>query len=538
MDSFDYIVVGGGTAGAVIASRLSERPGERVLLLEAGGDDTSPLLAIPAGFVATVNDRRFSWRYETAPLASLGGRRLPCPRGRVLGGSSSINGMIYVFGQDADYDAWRDLGNPGWGAAEMRAALKRAVRQTRDADGGYAGAVRVSDCASQDPLSAAFERAAIEYGLPRNPDFNGAAQEGVGYYQFNIAGGRRQSASRAYLREARRRPNLRVVTGALAESIVLSGRRATGVRYRVGGARRTATAAREVILAAGAIGSPQLLLLSGIGPADELRALGIAPALDLPGVGQNLQDHFLVRSSWEVRGLPSMNRLRSPLAQLRAVAEWAVTRRGPLANGPCTVGAFFRTRPELDRPDVQLHFVPCSFDVVPGSRSGQELHRFDGMTAGVYQLRPEGRGEVTLASRDARDAPVIAPAHLETETDRRTAIAALRVQRALFEQPALASVRVREVEPGPDVADDDAWLDFARRTGESAHHVCGTCKMGTDAAAVVDPELRVRGVAGLRVIDASIMPAIVSGNTHAATLAIAERGAELVTGTQFAEAAQ
>jgi choline dehydrogenase len=304
----------------------------------------------------------------------------------------------------------------------------------------------------------------------------------------------------------------------------------------MGGELRIVRASREVIVAAGAIGSPRLLLASGIGPGAELQPMGVRVRRDLPGVGRNLQDHFLVRSSWEVRGLRSLNRLRSPLAQARAVARWLATRDGPLAGGPTTVGAFFKTRPELERPDAQIHFVPCSFDVVDNAPA---LHRFDGVTSGVYQLRPESRGAVRLASLDPDAAPRIEPSHLATEGDRATVVAALRFQRAIFEAPPFAPLRVREIEPGPQAQSDDEWLDFARRTGESAHHVSGTCKMGTGDDAVVDPELRVRGVGSLRVIDASVMPTVVSGNTHAATIAIAEKGAAILAASSVhAEAAE
>jgi choline dehydrogenase len=434
----------------------------------------------------------------------------------VLGGSSSINGMIYVRGQREDFDGWRDAGCTGWGWSDVAPFFARSP-------------MRIGDQPARDPLSEAFLRAAVHRGLRETDDFNGETQEGAGYYRFNIAEGRRQSASYVYLRDARKRPNLRVLTGSLVTSVVVSGGRAIGVRAFVGGRWVLVRASREVLVAAGAIGSPRLLLASGIGPGAELQPAGVRVKRDLPGVGKNLQDHFLVRSSWEVRGLRSLNRLRSPLAQASAVARWLATRDGPLIGGPTTVGAFFKTRPDLDRPDAQIHFVPCSFDVVDGAPA---LHRFDGATSGVYQLRPEGRGAVRLASLDPHAPPRIEPAHLATERDRATLIAALRFQRSIFEAAPLAPIRVREIDPGDGVQSDDEWLDFARRTGESAHHVSGTCKMGTGDDAVVDPELRVRGVGALRVIDASIMPTMVSGNTHAATIAIAEKGAALVAASQ------
>jgi choline dehydrogenase len=527
-EHFDYVIVGGGTAGAVLAARLSEDPSVRVLLIEAGGSDRTPLTRVPVGYVGMVQNQSYSWCYQTEPIAGLNGRRLMCPRGRVLGGSSSINGMIYVRGQHEDFDAWRAEGNVGWSHADLLPYFKKAFHQTRGADEhhGQGGPISVANCASEDSLSQAFLEACIHAGLPANPDFNGASQEGAGYYQFNIHRGERVSASRAYLEPARQRKNLRIETKSLVERVLFEHERAIGVAVKKGERQHTFSASREVIVCGGAINSPQLLWLSGIGPGASLSKLGIEVLRDLPAVGQNLQDHLMVRSSFAV-SLPSMNALRSPLSQVLAFGRYALTKRGPLATGPCTVGAFFRTDATLTRPDAQIHFIPCSFDVVDDK---QELHAFDGMTAGVYQLRPTSRGEVTLASADPRAVARIRPAHLETELDRETVVAALKRQRALLMSPRFEAVRGREISPGEQVTSDAEWLAFARETGDTSHHPVGTCRMGQDTSSVVDASLRVHGVERLRVVDASIMPSLISGNTHAATVAIAERAADLIRG--------
>ncbi len=525
--SFDYVIVGGGTAGAVLAACLSEQPHTRVCLLEAGDHDVKVLTRMPAGYVATVDNPRFSWRYETEAVAGLHGRRLPCPRGRVVGGSSTINGMIYVRGQRQDFDDWHALGNTGWSYEELLPYFRKAFHQTRGEDTyhGQGGPITVSD-AQPDALSSAFLTALEQSGLPQNPDFNGETQEGAGYYQFNIAGGERVSAARGYLEPQLARANLSIETQAIVQRVLFDRHnRALGVEIEQGGQRRIVSARAEVILCAGAVGSPQLLALSGVGPGPALQQLGIQVIADRSAVGANLQDHLLVRASFEVQ-LPSMNRLRSPLAQLAAMGRYVATKRGPLAQGPCTVGAFFRTDPALDRPDAQLHFIPCSFDVRDGK---PKLHGFDGMTASVYQLRPSSRGSVTLGSRDARTPPRIQPGHLDTAHDQETLVRALKRQRAFFLSAQLDSVRGRELAPGAEVQSDQAWLDFARATGESSHHPCGTCRMGADDNSVVDPTLAVRGVRGLRVVDASMMPTLVSGNTHAATIALAERAVALIT---------
>ncbi len=524
---YDYVIVGGGTAGAVLAARLSERALTRVCLLEVGGPDVKPLTRMPAGYVATVQNPRFSWCYETEPVPGLNGRRLPCPRGRVLGGSSTINGMIYVRGQRQDFDDWHALGNQGWSYEEVLPYFRKAFHQTRGEDSyhGQGGPIAISDAGS-DALSSAFLAALEQSGLPLNADFNGATQEGAGYYQFNIAGGERISVARGYLEPHVGRPNLSIDTQVLVKRVLFDqDKRAVGVEVEQAGRKRIIRADVEVIVCAGAINSPQLLALSGIGPGAELQALGIPVVADRAAVGANLQDHLLVRGAFAVQ-LPSMNRLRSPVAQLTAFGRYAWTKRGPLANGPCTVGAFFRTEAELERPDAQLHFIPCSFDLANGKPA---LHSFDGMTASVYQLRPSSRGRVTLAARDPRVKPRIQPAHLETERDQQTIVRALKRQRAFFLSPRLDSVRGRELHPSVEVDSDEGWLAFARATGESSHHPCGTCRMGSDPGSVVDPQLAVRGVRGLRVVDASIMPSIVSGNTHAATIAIAERAVPLIS---------
>ena len=512
MTRFDTVIVGGGTAGCVLAARLSEDPAHSVLLLEAGDRGRSVWRQLPVGFTQMLDHPRHSWRLQTDPVGGLGGRSLFCPRGRGLGGSSAINGMIHVRGQRADFDDWAAAGNPGWSAAHMEPCFDRAF--------GPAGAIPVAPPPSLDRLSTAFMAAATHAGLPRRDDLDHPDSIGVGPTWFNIQHGVRISAHTAYLEPVLHRPNLTVEVDADVERIQFTGRRAVGVRIRRDGQTRVFGARREVVLCAGAVHSPHLLMRSGIGPADDLTAHGIEVRHHLPSVGQHLQDHFLVRSGWRANGR-SLNRLRAPIPVAAAALRWLRSRDGALAAGPCSVGAFFSTDAANARPDVQLHFVPCSFDAHGRT---QRLHAHDGMTACVYQLRPESQGEVGLSE----DGPRVRPAHLDTDTDRRVVVAALRRQRAIFQASPLAGLAVDELSPGPAACDDADLLAFARQTGESGHHLAGSCRMGPGPDAVVDPQLRVHGVEGLRVADASVMPALVSANTHATTVAVAERAAQLI----------
>ena len=527
-DPFDYVVVGAGSAGCVVASRLSEDPATRVLLLEAGPRDTSPWIHLPVGYYRTMFDPRVAWSFDTEPDPGLNGRTLRWPRGRVVGGSSSINGLAWVRGQPEDYDHWRQLGNEGWSFEDVLPCFKRAECYAHGdpALRGRDGPLGIAPSIYRSELMDAFVEAAKQAGLPENPDYNGATQEGVAYFQVTIRNGLRQSAATAYLRPARRRPNLELRTGALTLRLLLDGRRVTGVEYRRDGAVERVTARREVVLSAGAIGSPHLLLLSGIGPGEHLRKVGVEVRHHLPGVGQGLQDHFQARAVYRSRLPVTINDATRTLWRKGLIGlQWALTRKGPLTVAAGVVALFARTRPEVATPDVQFHVIPFSAD-----RPGQPLHAFSGYTISVCQLRPESRGSLCLRDADPATPPVIRPNYLATETDRRTMVEALKLARRIMSEPVMARYREAEVFPGPEVASDAQLLDYVRNTGTTIFHPSCTCRMGPegDAGAVVDSRLRVRGLAGLRVADASIMPAVVSGNTNAPTIMIGEKGADMI----------
>jgi choline dehydrogenase len=532
----DYIIVGAGSAGCVIAARLTEDPATRVLLLEAGGPDRNLWIHIPLGYGKTIADKRVNWCYETEPEPQLNGRRVFWPRGRVLGGSSSINGLLYVRGQPEDYDHWRQLGNAGWAWDDVLPYFRRSEGRIGPGDEalhGRDGPLGVSDIGERHPMSEAYIEAARACGLPWTDDFNGPQQEGVGYYQMTARNGRRSSAATAFLRPAMRRPNLCVVTRALTTRVLLRGRHATGVAFRHDGVERMATARREVILCGGAVNSPQLLMLSGIGPGAHLQEIGIAVAHDLPGVGQNLQDHFQTRITYRCRYPVTINDIMmSPWRQVRAGLQYALTRTGPLTISAGTVGIFARTRPELATPDVQFLFILFSAD-----KPGEGLDKFSGFLQNCCQLRPESHGEIRLRSPDPSAYPAIFANYLATELDRRTLVEGLKLGRRIAAQPAMQRWIAEEHRPGPAAKDDAALLEHARANGGSIFHPCGTCKMGGDTMAVVDAELRVHGIAGLRVADASIMPTIVSGNTNAACIMIGEKAADLIRGRPLARAA-
>jgi choline dehydrogenase len=519
-------VVGAGSAGCAVAARLSEDPSVRVLLLEAGGRDRNPWLHVPIGYAKTMYHPTLSWNLATEPEPELEGRRIAWPRGRVLGGSSAINGLLYVRGQQQDYDHWRQLGCTGWSFEDVLPYFRRAEDQERGADAlhGAGGPLAVSDLRERNPLALAFIEAAAELGFPRNPDFNGPTQEGVGLYQVTARKGWRCSAAKAYLRPAARRPNLTVVTEAHSTGLVLEGRRAAGVQVRRHGAEHTVRATREVILCSGAIASPHLLLLSGIGPAEHLQAMGIPVAHDLPGVGRNLQDHFQARLAYRVTGPGSLNtRRHSLLGQFLMGAEFALRRTGPLTVSAGTAGLFARVLPGSETPDVQFHFLPFSTD-----KTMMELHPFPGLTISACQLRPESRGSITLRSPDPQEKAVIHANYLATETDRRCMVEGVKLGRRLAATRAMAPFIAEEVIPGAEHASDEAVLGFIRRTGTTIYHPSGTCRMGGDPGSVVDPALRLRGIEGLRVADAAIMPTVVSGNTNAACIMIGEKCADLV----------
>jgi choline dehydrogenase len=524
---FDYVIVGAGSAGCVLANRLSEDPSVRVALIEAGGRDVDPWIHVPAGYYRNVTNPSVTWQFGSGPEPHLDNRIISWPRGRVLGGSSAINGLLYVRGQSQDFDVWRQLGNAGWSYRDVLPYFKRAEDQERGADEyhGTGGPLGVADVRlRRNDICDAFVEACVAAGIPRNQDFNGADQEGAGYFQLTNRNGRRCSSAVAYLRPARSRRNLSIITGALVEVIELDGRRASAVRFARNGRSEKASAAREVILAAGAIGSPHILQLSGIGPAAVLKAAGVAVRHDLAGVGENLQDHLQVRFIYACNASGSLNDVwHSRWQQLLTGMEYVFTRRGILTIGAGAVGAFARSRPDVDLPDVQFHFLPLSAD-----RPGLGLHTFSGVTATVCQLRPESRGTIAIASADPAAHPKIVSNYLAVEADRRVLLDGMKLVRRVTSQAPFAKYVVREHLPGPQAASDEDLMAYARAYATTVFHPCGTCKMGSDAKAVVDARLKVHGLEGLRVVDASIMPTMTSGNTNAPTIMIGEKAADMI----------
>jgi choline dehydrogenase len=523
---FDYVIVGAGSAGCVLANRLSADAKNSVLLLEAGPKDSNIWIHVPLGYGKLFKENTVNWMYQTEPEPELDGRTVFQPRGKVLGGSSSINGLLYVRGQHEDYDRWRQHGNSGWGYDDVLPYFKKAEDQQRGADDfhGTGGPLPVSDLIHADPLSAAFIAAAAETGIPKNPDFNGASQEGAGFFQTTTRRGRRASTAVAYLRPAKGRNNLRVETSALAQRVVFEGRRAVAVEYRTAGSLRTARARKEILISGGAYNSPQLLQLSGVGPADLLRKHGIDVVLDAPGVGRDLQDHMQVRVVMRCAKSITLNDIvNHPVRRILAGARYAAFRKGPLTIAAGTSGAFFKTSPRLATPDIQIHFLPFSTD-----KMGEKLHAFSGFSASVCQLRPESRGSLRIRSADPTAPPEIRINYLSTEVDRTANVEGLKILRKILHAPALSSYVVEEVDPGAKVSSDEALLNYCRARGSTIYHPTSTCRMGSDPLAVVDQRLRVRGMEGLRVVDASIMPDLVSGNTNAATIMIAEKASEMI----------
>jgi choline dehydrogenase len=524
MSDFDFIIVGAGSAGCVLANRLTADGRHKVLLLEAGGEDRDIWLHIPLGYGRHFTNPKVNWLYETEPEPECHGRRVIQPRGKVLGGSSSINGLMYVRGQAEDYDRWRQLGNVGWSHADVLPYFRKAEDQQRGADEwhGADGPLAVSDMEPL-PICDAFIAAAEQCGYKRNPDFNGAKQEGFGYYQFTTRNGRRCSTAVGYLKPARRRTNLTVVSQALATRVLFAGKRAVGVAYQQGDAKHIAHAG-EVILAGGAFNSPQLMQLSGLGPAALLRQYGIDVIADMPGVGADLQDHFHARLIFRATQPVSANDFfTNRMRGLAAGLSYVLRRRGLLAMGAAYVGGFLRTNEAVETPDVQTHIMLFSAEAIGGP-----LHPFSGVTCPVIVLRPESRGTVRIKSADPTLPPAIAPRYLTAAKDRDTTVAGIRALRAIMAAPAIAPFIAAEHEPGADCASDDDLIDYVRRRGSTVYHPTSTCRMGEDPIAVVDARLRVRGVEGLRVVDASIMPALVSGNTNAPTIMIAEKGADMI----------
>jgi choline dehydrogenase-like flavoprotein len=531
---YDYIIVGAGSAGCVLANRLSADPKNRVLLLEAGGKDNWIWFHIPVGYLFAIGNPRSDWMFKTEAVPGLNGRALNYPRGKVIGGSSAINAMIYMRGQAADYDHWRQLGLAGWGWDDVLPFFRR---QTDHFSGeseyhGVGGEWRIEEPRVRWDLLDAFRKAAEEYGIKPIDDFNRGDNEGSAYFHVNQRRGRRWSAARGFLKPVLGRPNLRVETGCLAERIETQDWRATGVRWRQDGVTRTARCSGEVILSAGSIGSTQLLLLSGIGPGRDLLRLGIPVELDRPGVGQNLQDHLQLRLIYRVSGVKTLNETYHSLFGRAAMGlDYALRRRGPLTMAPSQLGLFTRSDPSRERANIQFHVQPLSLD-----KFGDPLHTYPAFTASVCNLQPGSRGHVRLGSADPADKPLIQPNYLSADEDRRVAADSIRVARAIVAQPALRRFNPLETLPGEAVkSDDDAALaKAAGDVGTTIFHPVGTAKMGltSDPNAVVDARLRVLGIEGLRVIDASVMPTITSGNTNSPTMMIAEKGAAMVLADQ------
>jgi choline dehydrogenase len=526
---FDTIIVGAGSAGCVLANRLSADPNKRVLLLEAGGRDNWIWFHVPVGYLFAIGNPRADWMFKTEPEPGLNGRSLNYPRGKVLGGSSAINGMIYMLGQATDYDQWRQLGLPGWSWDDVRPYFRKHVDHFIKGDEHAAGGEwRVERQRLSWEILEAFRRAAVQYGIPAVDDFNTGDNEGIGYFHVNQKLGRRWSAARGFLKPVMGRQNLRVESGCLAEAVMFDGKRASGVRWRQNGEARSAKCRGEVILSAGAIGSPHLLMLSGVGPAAQLAQHGIATLLDRPGVGSNLQDHLQLRTIFKVSGVKTLNAMYATLAGRASMGlDYFLRRRGPMTMAPSQLGAFTKSDKTQDRANIQYHVQPLSLD-----KFGEPLHPFPAFTASVANLRPTSRGALTLKSADPRQAPAIAPNYLSTPEDRRVAADSIRVTRAIVAQEALRQYAPVEYLPGAQVSsDDEAALEKAAGdVGTTIFHPVGTARMGreADARAVVDARLRVIGIDGLRVIDASVMPSITSGNTNSPTMMIAEKGAAMI----------
>ena len=523
--TFDYVIVGAGSAGCPVANRLSADPKNRVLLLEAGPKDRNIWIHIPIGYYKNMTSS-LSWGFNTEPDRGLNGRSILWPRGKVLGGSSAINGLVYIRGQREDYDHWRQLGNEGWSYDEVLPFFKKAENQENGADElhGCGGPLQVSNIRDKREICDAFIDAAVEAGIPRNDDFNGATQEGVGNFQTTSGNGRRCSSAVGYLRPIRGRANLVIETNAQVMNLEFSGTRVTGVRYRQHDIDKVAKVGGEVILSGGAVNSPQLLQLSGVGPARHLKAHGIEVVHDSLGVGADLQDHYQARAVLELNQAISVNDDVNNLARRAWVGlQYALFRRGPLTFSAGHVGVFTKVLPESATPDAQVHFIPFSATSLGGS-----LHPFSGVTISVCQLRPESRGSIMINSADPFVHPTIIPNYLNTDYDRRIMIEGLRMVRRITKQPAFARYVIKEHEPGSDKITDEALLEYARNKGNTIFHPTSTCRMGSDSKAVVDARLRVQGVQGVRVADCSIMPTVVSGNTNAPAIMIGEKCAQMI----------
>jgi len=540
VEIFDYVIVGAGSAGSVLANRLSEDEKVTVCVLEAGPWDWHPFIHIPAGFMYTLVNPRVNWLYTSEASEWTGGRRIAAPRGKTLGGSSSINGHIYNRGQRLDFDGWAQRGNHGWGYADVLPYFRRTERRMGGDDlfRGRKGQLPITDLDWRDPLCEAFIEGAVQMGIPRNQDYNGALQAGVSYVQRIIQNGRRQSAARGYLHPAMKRRNLTVRTNAHVTEIVLVGKRAVGVRYRKGGRDGPSVevrAAKEVILSGGAVNSPQLLQVSGIGPAPLLQSLGIEVRHALPGVGENLRDHYAPRFVARVKGAETINERSHGLKLVGEVLKYAVARKGILALNPTLIYVFWKSDERVDNYDLQLTFTPASYK--EGVQS--TLDDFPGMTIASWQQRPESSGYVRARSADPFEHPIIQPNYLVAESDRRVLLAGMKLARRLLASRPLSKYYDREEFPGANVQSDDELLSAAKQRGTTTFHLMGTCRMAPDSdpTAVVDDQLRVRGLLGLRVVDASIMPSMPSANLNASALMIAEKAADMIRGKPPLEAA-
>jgi choline dehydrogenase len=526
MAEYDHIIIGAGSAGCVLANRLTEDRKTRLLLLEAGPADTSMWINIPAGFTKLLNSSVYNWNFATEPEPNANNRSIPIPRGRTLGGSSSINGMLYVRGNPLDYNTWAQYGNRGWSYESVLPYFKKAEHFEPGGDDsrGNGGPLHVSNMVERAELLDAFIDAAAAEGFPRNQDYNNGHQEGFGYYQVTQKNGERWSTARGFLKPAMNRPNLQVETNAYTTKVILDGKRAVGVAYTQHGVAKEAHCNREVILAAGAVKSPHILELSGIGQPQLLASLGIPVLHALPGVGENYRDHYAPRMNWRVKLPVTLNERSRGLALVSEVLKYYIQRRGILTFTAGIAYGFVKTQADMEEPDVQFHFAHASY----GNAQTRVLEREPGMTLTVYQCRPESKGSIHAKSNDPNAAPAIRPNYLADPMDQRVLVDGMKIGRRIINNAVLDKYRAFEMNPGDKVQTDAEWLEFARANGQTTYHVIGTCKMGQDPQAVVDDQLRVHGIAGLRVIDASIMPTVTSGNTNAGVIMIAEKGADMI----------
>ncbi|MEM7562480.1 MAG: choline dehydrogenase [Pseudomonadota bacterium] len=524
-ETFDFIVIGAGSAGCAVANRLSENPAHRVLLLEAGRKDTNPWIHIPVGYFKTMHNPKWDWCYTTDSDDGLNGRQLKWPRGKVLGGSSSLNGLLYIRGQREDYDDWAADGNVGWSYDDVLPYFRKSESQERGADEfhGAEGPLKVSDIRIRRKITDAFIEAAQEAGIPANDDVNGADQEGVGYFQLTTHNGWRCSSAKAYLKPVRDRKNLIVRTRCHVSRILIENKRAVGVELIESGKIRKIGAGKEVVLSAGAIGSPQILQLSGLGDGSHLKGLGLEVVHHLPGVGMHLQDHLQIRAIYKCKQPTLNDEISNPFRKMLMGLEYMMFRTGPMTMAASQVAIFTRSNEQVTRPDIQFHFQPLSSD-----NPGEGTHNFSAFTSSVCQLRPTSTGHVLIKTPDCMEHPSIQPNYLTTEHDCRIAVDGMKVSRRIASMPALKDHIKSEFDPGDDVKTDEQLLDHARSTATTIYHPTSTCKMGKDGMSVVDSQLKVYGVEGLRVADASIMPSIVSGNTNAPSIMIGEKCADMI----------